>query len=141
MALDVARLILEEAGPMSVVKLQRLAYYAQAWSLVWDETPLYAESVRAWRDGPAVRAIFEVRRGRFEVDARDLPGDASKLMPVHRETVAAVLRAYGAFDGLTLSEHARSEPPWIAARRGAEPSAMSDHSISHESMRRYYGAL
>ena len=139
--LDAARLILEDAGAMSAPKLQRLCYYAQAWSLVWDGSPLYSESVRAWRDGPAVRALFQAHRGRFELAAGDIPGDSGKLSSVHRETVAAVLRAYGAFNGLTLSLHAKTEPPWIAARRGAEPSAMSDHPISHEAMRDYYGSL
>lgn len=139
--LDVARLILEVEGPMSTVKLQRLVVWSQAWSLTWDDAPLFPESVRAWRDGPAVRALFGAHRGRFELGPNDLDGDPARLSPGGRETVAAVLRAYGAFDGLTLSEHARTEPPWIEARRGAEPSAMSDHSISHEAMRAYYGSL
>lgn len=25
------------------MKLQKLCYYAQAWSLVWDDAPLFAE--------------------------------------------------------------------------------------------------
>jgi len=34
---DVAAYILDKRGPMSHMKLQKLVYYCQAWSLVWDE--------------------------------------------------------------------------------------------------------
>ena len=37
---DVATYILQKRGDMSCMKLQKLCYYAQAWSLVWDTTKL-----------------------------------------------------------------------------------------------------
>ena len=33
---DVAAYILEKIGSMTTMKLQKLVYYSQAWSLVWD---------------------------------------------------------------------------------------------------------
>ena len=38
---DVAAYILEKQGEMTTLKLQKLVYYSQAWSLVWDEKPLF----------------------------------------------------------------------------------------------------
>lgn len=39
---NVARYILENVeSDLSTMKLQKLVYYAQAWSLVWDEKPLF----------------------------------------------------------------------------------------------------
>ena len=38
---DVARYIVERGGPMTTMKLQKLAYYSQAWHLVWDGVPLF----------------------------------------------------------------------------------------------------
>ena len=38
---DVARYILEKYGPLSAMKLQKMVYYSQAWSLVWDDAPLF----------------------------------------------------------------------------------------------------
>ena len=35
--LDVAEYILRKSGPMTAWKLQKLVYYSQAWSLVWDD--------------------------------------------------------------------------------------------------------
>ena len=40
---DIAKYILEYAGPMSTMKLQKLCYYSQAWSLVWDDEELFPE--------------------------------------------------------------------------------------------------
>ena len=34
---DVANYILNKQGSMSAMKLQKLVYYSQAWSLVWDD--------------------------------------------------------------------------------------------------------
>ena len=39
--------ILEKKGRMTTMKLQKLIYYAQAWSLVWDERPLFDEKIEA----------------------------------------------------------------------------------------------
>ncbi len=40
---DVAKYILEKNSEMSTMKLQKLCYYAQAWSLVWDDSPIFDE--------------------------------------------------------------------------------------------------
>lgn len=40
---DVACYILSKQGCMTTMKLEKLCYYAQAWSLVWDERPLFDE--------------------------------------------------------------------------------------------------
>ena len=52
--LDVAAYILKKLGSMTTMKLQKLVYYSQAWSLVWDEQSLFIESIEAWANGPVV---------------------------------------------------------------------------------------
>ncbi len=57
---DVARYILElQGGEVSTMKLQKLMYYSQAWSLVWDEKPLFDAHIEAWANGPVIRELFE----------------------------------------------------------------------------------
>jgi len=65
--LDVAANILAKRGPMSVMKLQKLVYYCQAWSLVWDDRPMFREPIEAWTMGPAVPALYREHRGMFEI--------------------------------------------------------------------------
>ena len=54
---DVAEYILKLHGPMTVMKLQKLCYYAQAWSLVWDDRPLFKERLEAWANGPGLARL------------------------------------------------------------------------------------
>ncbi|MDY6802276.1 MAG: DUF4065 domain-containing protein, partial [Cyanobacteriota bacterium] len=52
--MDVAAYILKKLGPLSAMKLHKLLYYSQAWSLVWDEQPLFSERIEAWANGPVI---------------------------------------------------------------------------------------
>lgn len=45
---DTAKYVLECKGTLSTMKLQKLCYYSQAWSLVWDNAPLFEEDFEAW---------------------------------------------------------------------------------------------
>jgi len=38
---DVAAYVLSKKSPMTAMKLQKLLYYSQAWSLVWNDKPLF----------------------------------------------------------------------------------------------------
>ena len=64
---DVAVYILRKTGPISAMKLQKLVYYSQAWSLAWDESPLFINKIQAWTSGPVVRELYDVHRGMFTV--------------------------------------------------------------------------
>ena len=84
---DVARYILEQKGEMTTVKLQKLVYYCQAWSLVWDEEPLFDELIQAWANGPVIPALFNLHRGQFNIDASDLSiGNSAVLSENQKET-------------------------------------------------------
>lgn len=55
---DVAEYILQKLGEVTTMKLQKLVYYCQAWSLVWDEQPLFEDDFQAWANGPVCPALF-----------------------------------------------------------------------------------
>ena len=46
-------------GAILMMKLHKLIYYAQAWSLVWDEKPLFHETIEAWPSGPVVPVLYD----------------------------------------------------------------------------------
>ena len=60
---DVAAYILEKQGGMTAMKLEKLVYYSQSWSLVWDEKPLFGEDIQAWANGPVMYALTEGQPG------------------------------------------------------------------------------
>lgn len=140
--LDVAAYILGEQGTMSTWKLQKLCYYAQAWSLVWDEELLFSERIEAWANGPVAPVLYKKHRGRFYVSV--IPGgDAEKLNRDQRETVEAVLMAYGEEPGSSLRTRTHQELPWREARRRARlsPGERGNAEILPDSMAEYYGGL
>ena len=134
---DVARYILHVKGQMSTMKLQKLCYYAQAWSLVWDDRPLFNEEFRAWENGPVCRELFNETRGMFQVTEMDEPkGCIENLSDSQKETIDIVLRDYGDKDAQWLSRLTHLEEPWKQARKNGV-----DALITKESMAMYYGSL
>lgn len=139
---DVAAYLLNKHGPMTAMKLQKLIYYSQAWSLVWDEAPLFAEPIEAWANGPVVRVLYEAHRGCFMLQRRDLQeGNARTLSGEQKETVDAVLRFYGDKSSQFLSDLTHKEDPWRNARAGLRPSERGSSVISHAALAEYYGSL
>lgn len=139
---DVAHYILKQAGAMSAMKLQKLVYYSQAWSLVWDEVPLFNEKIEAWSNGPVVRDLYNVHRGQYEVSAPMIaPRAKGQLNQDQRETVDVVLKAYGKKTAQWLSSQTHCEPPWKDARKGMSDSTRGSREISQDAIKRYYSSL
>ncbi len=139
--LDVAAYILNKQGPMTAMKLQKLVYYSQAWTLVWDEKPLYRNHIEAWANGPVIPALYKAHRGLFRVGRGTVRGNAARLIANEKETIDAVLRHYGGKSSHWLSELTHSERPWKSARKGLEPGERSNQEITQAAMAEYYGGL
>lgn len=137
---DVAAYILEKHGPLSAMKLQKLVYYSQAWSLVWDDRPLFDERIEAWANGPVVRELYERHRGRFQVDGWDA-GNPKELDGDERDTVDAVLDFYGPRSAQWLSDLTHREAPWKDARKGMRDGERGDTEITLEAMMDYYSNI
>lgn len=140
---DVAIYIMEQCGPMTAMKLQKLVYYSQAWHLVWDEEPLFSDPIEAWANGPIVRSLYRQHRGKFSLNgpAEITDGDSSRLTPSERETIDQVLRAYGDKSAHWLSELTHNEEPWRRAREGLSQRERGSQVITVESMFEYYDGL
>lgn len=140
---DVAAYILREAGPMTAMKLQKLCYYAQAWSLVWDGEALFNNRIEAWANGPVVVDLYQVHKGRFTLADGDIEGNPDALNIDEAATVDGVLMFYNDFTAHQLSELTHSEAPWRGARRlaGLQPMQRGSVEISHAAMAEYYDSL
>jgi len=139
-ALDVAAYILKKHSPMTAMKLQKLVYYSQAWSLVWDEEALYREQIQAWANGPVVRELYDLHRGKYKVYSVR-KGNCEALTETQKETVDAVLAAYGDKSPQWLSDLTHIEPPWRAARKGLAETERGCRVITEPSLANYYGGL
>jgi uncharacterized phage-associated protein len=137
---DVAAYILRQRSPITALKLQKLVYYSQAWSLVWDDAPIFPEPIEAWINGPVVRELYELYRGQFRV-THNPRGNPDTLSDDEKETVDAILGFYGKLSSQQLSDLTHREEPWKEARRGLDPTDRGFRVISHASMVEYYGSL
>ncbi|MEP7012721.1 MAG: type II toxin-antitoxin system antitoxin SocA domain-containing protein [Acidobacteriota bacterium] len=137
---DVAAYILQQRGSMTAMKLQKLVYYSQAWSLVWDERPLFQARIEAWANGPVVPTLYAEHRGQFKV-ATWPKGDPNKLKSAERETIDAVLNFYGDKTSQWLSDLIHGERPWLDARAGLLPEERGEALITLAGMAEYYGSL
>lgn len=137
---DVAAYILERMETMTTMKLQKLVYYSQAWSLVWDEKPLFEEDIQAWANGPVIRELFDYHRGMYEISAIPI-GNPRLLNQVQQETVDAILEYYGHRSAQWLIELTHMEGPWIQARKGLLPLERGNRIIPLDTMADYYSSL
>jgi len=138
-AADVAEYILQRLGSMPTMKLQKLVYYCQAWSLAWFGRPLFNERIEAWKKGPVVRSLWELHRGEFI--ATSIPGHPDRLDGASRRTIDAVLSFYGKKSADELSDLTHVERPWRDARRGCSADDRSACEIDQDGMRSYYSKL
>lgn len=139
---DVAKYILKANGSTTTMKLQKLCYYCQAWSLAWDDVPLFEENFEAWANGPVCPELFRKHKGKFVVDASLFDDiDDYDFTDTQLETINAVLDYYGDKDPHWLSELTHKEDPWKITRCGVPDGASCNKVIEKELMQYYYGGL
>ena len=139
---DVAQYILKKSGTLTTMKLQKLLYYSQAWSLAWDGVPLFEEEFEAWANGPVCRDLYNLHKGVFSL-SQIQEGDEKKLTDNQIETVDIVLDHYGDKSPHWLSELTHMERPWKETREEnhCEPGEICNAVISKDLMQDYYGGL
>lgn len=139
---DVAKYVLERQVIMSTWKLQKLCYYAQAWSIAWTEKELFPEEFEAWSNGSVCRELFNEHKGKYLVESQDMrKGDSGILTADERDTIDVILRDYGRMSPYELRELSHSEEPYRAVRGKLPDGASSDRGISKSLMGAYYASL
>lgn len=153
---------LQKGLSLSPLKLQKLLYYEQAWSMVFfgREQTLFAEAPQAWVNGPVYPSVYhtysqmlgvydEFSKEHFcnlqEVGkpTDELLSALAVKMNLSEDQLALsdrILTLYGtkSQDELVLMTHC--EEPWCEQREGLLPFERSDRELSFDTMYRYYKA-
>ena len=140
-ARDVAQYIRDKLGQISTIKLEKLVYYCKAWSLVWDEDPLFHEQIQAWANGPVVPELYKAHKGYFFCPSKIADADVNQLTDEQKETIDVVLDAYKDKSPQYLVALTHSEEPWINARRGYKDGQSCQVPITDEAIASYYSRL
>ena len=131
-------------GTLTAMKLQKLVYYSQAWSLVWDDEPLFQDPINAWVYGPASPRLFRISQG--EYIPQKIPGhlrSGNRLSKVQKETINIVMQSYGKYEPEELTELVSSEPPWRKARNrhNLGLTIRGNATIRRDDMKEYYSSI
>lgn len=130
----------EANRPITNKKIQKLAYYAQAWSLALNNKKIFSEKIEAWVHGPVVKEIyFAYKKFGFSKIEKEVSASAVAKIPLKdREILDEIWRVYGKFDSQYLEMLTHSESPWQEARAGLESSDNSNSEITPASMKKFY---
>ena len=119
-------------------KLQKLVYYAQAWSLVFLDRPLFDGELQAWRHG-AVELSLRSEFKNYTYKTLPKPNaDETDWTPEGERVLDEVWKTYGALSADELEELNHNEMPWLNARGNFPPRAKSQTPISEEELKFYY---
>lgn len=125
-ASDVAKYILslsdEDSGELiSNLKLQKLLYYVQGFSLAITGKPMFREAIKAWEHGPVVPQVWHEYRdclsGAIPVPM-DVPFDS--FSAEQKELLDEVYSVYGQFSAWKLRNMTHDEPPWTETAKNEE---------------------
>ncbi|HEV3088304.1 MAG TPA: type II toxin-antitoxin system antitoxin SocA domain-containing protein [Candidatus Elarobacter sp.] len=140
-SIDVAEYILQRRGCLPAMKLQKLVYYCQAWSLAWDGRALFDDEIQAWANGPVAPLLYVEHHGKSTVCT--VRGDPSLIEcdTVARETVDSVLQFYARKSKHWLYDLTHAEVPWREARGNLPAWVRGSRPIPNELMASYYSKL
>jgi len=122
---------------ISPLKLQKLLYYAQAWSLAIFDRVLFEEDFEAWTHGPAIPSIYREYK-QFAYD--NIPHSNSKIK-LDKEVEGLlddIWAVYGERSAKYLENMTHSEKPWIETRGRLSLEAKCERIISKNLMKNFY---
>lgn len=137
--------VVEDNHDLSLLKLQKLLYYVQAWYLVYnDGNPLFDNDFQAWVHGPVCREVYD----RFNIKYRLYDSlsseeigdnlDVSGLSADELSFIDSVLDVYARYSGTQLEQLTHRELPWREARGNISPAARCENIISRSVMKDFY---
>jgi uncharacterized phage-associated protein len=126
----------ETGSFLSNLKLQKLVYYAQAWHLALNDTPLFSEDFQAWVHGPVIPDLYQ----KYKVFGwQPILENANPELPKEvQDFLEEVSEEYFACDAYQLEQMTHAEAPWNWARADLQHDAPSNAVIKKEWMKEYY---
>lgn len=149
-AVDIARYIINKCHEndflISNLKLQKLLYFAQGYSLALNDEPLFKEEIEAWDFGPVVPEVYrefkmfganeipEIKTyydTNFDSDTflEEVEFTTDIFSEVQKVIMDAVIKQLGRFSANRLVTITHEQAPWINSYSKNSPSIISKKDI------------
>lgn len=121
---------------LTPLKLQKILYYAQGWSYIWDGRLLFDDEFEAWQYGPVNRKIYDAFKKYIKNEIPEFEGIIPKNATTDElETLEMIWKNYGKMISSELVEMTHREDPWINAYNFDKK--ISNHAIMQYFQRNY----
>ena len=135
-------------GNMSNKKIQKLCYYAEAWSLVLLNQDIAKRSdFEAWVHGPVSKVLYDEFKEfgwrELTITNPDVVKDRLKSLFTNEQldVLESVWDTYGEYGADQLEALTHTEEPWLEQRNGLGKFQSSTRKISKETMKTYYQSI
>lgn len=136
--INVARhILLAESDGMTIMKLQKLCYLSQAYSLAWTGEKLFTERFYAHRNGPYSKELAAALKGIYLVYYSDLKYTPKSPVPVTGDKaiiIEQVCKTMRRFSSDALRTMFQNEAPLQAGLKNKS----GNYIISETAMMDYY---
>lgn|GEM_PF-3315851 len=120
----------EKKNSITPKKLQKLLYYAQASSLVFNDTRLFSDEFQAWRHGAVIPCVWKkYSNNEYKVIEQDAIDD-TVWNDDEINVLEATWQTYSALSAGELEDLNHSEMPWQKTRGNLSLEARC-HEIIH----------
>lgn len=140
-AKDVAEWFLSKEA-MSPKKLQKLTYYAEAWSnALLNRSMISDDKFQAWVHGPVSPVLYQTYKDYKWNDIPKVEDNSSEFDTDDLDLLESVWLTYGENSANDLEALTHTESPWFNARAGLCDDDISNNLISTDDMREYYSKI
>ena len=126
----------DQTGGLTNRELQKLLYYAQGFYLAQTGTPLFRESIDAWKFGPVNAGIFH----RFKAwGYAAIPRPTRPLVELDRTAaavIAAVVITFAPLGQSKLIEYSHADQPWAS-----EYIPDANQPLTQDTLRSYFASF
>ena len=145
-ALQIARYFIKkgmsekETAKLTNLKLQKILYYAQGWYLANFDTPLFEDTIEAWRYGPAIRSVYQEFKDSGS-SVLDTPIEEWEINEIDKDTknfLDEIWKIYKQYSGSDLITLTHNEEPYKQARKNVKEGDSSEIEISKLSMQNFF---
>lgn len=144
-ALDVAKYLIQlaerEAEPemLTPMRLQKLLYYVQGWSLGLRQTEMFGEAIEAWQHGPVVPEVYRAFSAYQNNPIAGFADDPCRSLTAgDREFIESIWAGYRKYSASGLRDMTHHETPWLESWSRNTSGGRDGIEISQFAMRQFF---